>query len=156
MCAIWLFSSGGWSSRMVGTVEYTRDEEDRRVGGWVDGRGCSRAMGNPSSARRRSAHSLNGGGVRAFEPRLPETDDPHGWLRAAARRPTHTHEVDADGDPMYLASADFAFVEEPSCIGCGLCVKEAPSTFFMESWNGRARAFAQVSFVRLFVRSFVR
>ena len=52
-------------------------------------------------------------------------------------------ERDADGDPRWLGGAEFVFVDEHACIGCGACAHTAPATFFLEPWHGRARAFAQ-------------
>jgi len=55
--------------------------------------------------------------------------------------PSHMQlDYDDDGNPQQLR---FVYVDELECIGCTYCAQIARSTFFMEDFAGRARAFAQ-------------
>jgi ferredoxin len=55
--------------------------------------------------------------------------------------PSHQQlDVDENGEPLLLR---FAYVDEPSCIGCTYCAEVARNTFYMNEDAGRARVFAQ-------------
>ncbi|CAB9500322.1 DNAJ heat shock N-terminal domain-containing protein [Seminavis robusta] len=51
--------------------------------------------------------------------------------------------VPRDPDTNESIRSQMVFVDEHACIGCTNCAAEAPSTFFMEEENGRARVFEQ-------------
>lgn len=52
-------------------------------------------------------------------------------------------EIDDQGTPLEIGGADFVFVDEVRCNGCGLCSSIARHTFFAESDKGKGRAFLQ-------------
>ena len=59
-----------------------------------------------------------------------------------------TVEVDGNGYPVEIGESKdekFVYVNEQACIGCTYCASTAPSTFFMEPENGRARVFQQLN-----------
>ena len=108
-------------------------------------------LGGAAGSVRGGADAAAGSPLALFLEAVGQGDEDHALsagvirdLGTSRERPSHELvERDADGDPLWLGGANFVFVDEHACIGCGACTHTAPSTFYLEPWHGRARAFAQ-------------